>query len=210
MNQSQKGRRGSQGIVAGASVATIAAVAGLAWWSVSSLTGVEERSPPVSQPEPAPSDPADSAKERPQPEQQTLQVYRLKATERDFKLVASDMQVAATLEAEQALERALTQSIAGSGGGPGTSTVPEDTQVRSVSVRSDGIHVDLSEAFRFGGGSASMVGRLGQVLYTATSLDPKARVWIEVEGEPLQYLGGEGVAIKQPMTRQDFQRNFSL
>jgi spore germination protein GerM len=215
MSQSQKNRRRSQGlVVAGASIATIAAVAGLAWWGVSSLSGIDQdRSLPISDSEPAPGNPTNPNKkdEQPKPpQQQTLQLYWLQATEQDFKLVASNMQVAATVETEQALEQALKQLLEGNGDGPETSTIPEGTQLRSVSVRSDGIHVNLSEEFRLGGGSTSMVGRLGQVLYTATSHDSQARVWLEVEGEPLQYLGGEGVAVKQPMTRQYFQRNFSL
>jgi len=48
------------------------------------------------------------------------------------------------------------------------------------------------------------------VLYTATSLDPEAKVWLEVQGEPLEYLGGEGVYIPQPLTRNEFQANYEL
>ena len=88
--------------------------------------------------------------------------------------------------------------------------IPEQTALLALSVESDGIHVNLSEDFTLGGGSASMIGRLAQVIYTATAFDPDAPVWIDVEGEPLTLLGGEGLEIGQPMTRTDLANDFGV
>jgi spore germination protein GerM len=91
-----------------------------------------------------------------------------------------------------------------------TTTIPKETKLKAVSLEADGVHVDLSKQFTTGGGSTSMTGRVAQILYTATSLDPTTKVWINVEGKPLEVLGGEGLELEQPLTRENFKKNFAL
>ncbi len=88
------------------------------------------------------------------------------------------------------------------------STIPKGTKLLSIRTEADGVHVDLSREFEQGGGSTSMQARLSEVLYTATSMNPNANVWITIEGKKLETLGGEGIEVKQPLDRKSFQTEF--
>jgi spore germination protein GerM len=142
------------------------------------------------------------------PTQQTVQVYWLKTDADSIEPAASPVTVAAN-QPNAVLKAAFEEMLEGSGDPALTSTVPQGTKLREVQVKEDGIHVNLSEEFTTGGGSTSMTGRLAQVIYTATTLNPEAPVWISVEGKPLEVLGGEGLIVDQPMTRDSFEENFS-
>jgi spore germination protein GerM len=88
------------------------------------------------------------------------------------------------------------------------SAIPEGTKILNLEISGNDIRLDLSQAFTSGGGSASIRGRLIQVLYTATSLNPEANLFLSVEGKPLEYLGGEGLEVSQPLRRQSFSLEF--
>ncbi|MEM1256013.1 MAG: GerMN domain-containing protein [Cyanobacteria bacterium P01_H01_bin.21] len=89
--------------------------------------------------------------------------------------------------------------------------IPKDTRLRSLSMNDRGIYVDLSQEFAGGGGSSSMIYRVAQVIYTATSLDPDAAVYLSVTGHMISDtypLGGEGLVLEQPVTRETFAKDF--
>lgn len=88
------------------------------------------------------------------------------------------------------------------------SAIPANTKILSMTSKDKDIRINFSSEFTKGGGSASMQGRIIQILYTATSLDPDAKVYLSVDGKPLKYIGGEGLEVPQPMTRQDFALEF--
>jgi spore germination protein GerM len=141
------------------------------------------------------------------------QTYWLKDDGTKTALVPSPVTEAGNATATQPGEKAevaLKTLLSGANPNGATTSIPKDTKLRSVTVKPDGIHVDLSEDFVSGGGSSSMTARVGQVLYTVTSEDPDAQVWFSVEGKPVQSLGGEGLELDGPLTRKDFEKDFGL
>jgi spore germination protein GerM len=142
----------------------------------------------------------------------TVQVYWLDANAQTVKLAPSAVAVEnkATARPGAVLETAFEQLLSQPKSDTQASSIPEGTRLLGVSQQSDGVRVNLSGDFTEGGGTMSMTGRVAQVLYTATTLNPSAKVWLEVEGKPLEVLGGEGLILEQPLTRQTFERDFDL
>ncbi len=141
---------------------------------------------------------------------QTVQVYWVKEASGKFEGVPTKVAVKQADKPDATLQAAFNSLLAGPKDASVSSEIPQGTKLRSLSVKNDGVYVDLSAEFTSGGGSNSMTGRLGQVIYTATSLKPNTKVWISVEGKPLELLGGEGLEVAQPSTRQSFDKNFPL
>lgn len=85
-----------------------------------------------------------------------------------------------------------------------SSTIPEGTKLLGVAVSEGTASVDLSAEFQTGGGSLSMMGRVAQIVFTATRFDDVDSVRFLLEGQPLDVLGGEGLIIDSPQTRADW------
>jgi len=85
-----------------------------------------------------------------------------------------------------------------------SSAIPTGTMLHEVTVADGVASVDLSTEFTSGGGSASMTGRLAQVVFTLTRLDGIHGVRFLVDGTPTTVFGGEGVIVGDPATRADF------
>ncbi|MFB2833769.1 GerMN domain-containing protein [Floridanema evergladense] len=167
-----------------------------------------EPTKPVTTPKPSPQTATTTAETK-------AQIYLLEDKNGKFQLVAHPVAIEQkttneTAILEQSFKRLLAQSNTSSTPNQPASAIPQGTKLRSIKVDKDAITVDLSPEFTSGGGSASMTGRLGQVIYTATSLNPKAKVFLLVNGKPLDTLGGEGLEISQPITRENFQKDFPL
>ncbi|MFK0733968.1 MAG: GerMN domain-containing protein [Gloeotrichia echinulata IR180] len=202
MKDQQGSNRISSSVIAAVSAAVVAVSGGVAWVTWNSGA-------------PTPSNPSQTIKQpgntttAQQGNEQSANIYWLKPTDKSFDLVPHPVKIAA-VQPNQVLEKALQSLLAGPTEGTDSTTIPKGTQLLGLKVDGDEVHVNLSEDFTSGGGSSSMLGRIGQVVYTATTLNPNAKVYIEVNGKQLDVLGGEGVELEQPLTREKFHKNYPL
>jgi spore germination protein GerM len=87
--------------------------------------------------------------------------------------------------------------------------VPAGTEVLGVDLDGELATVDLSGEFGAGGGTASMLARVGQIVFTATQFDGVERVVIWLDGAPIESLGGEGLDMSEPWARADVPRELT-
>jgi spore germination protein GerM len=185
----------------------LAAGGGAAWWAKHSINVTNQSStptpPPITQTAPV---------QPPQPitEEKTIEICWLNPANNKIELVSKTLNFQKSAKSERILETAFEYLLTKPTEAQYTTAIPEGTKLLGIEVQPDGIHVNLSQEFTAGGGSAAMTSRLAQVIYTATSSELGDRVWLSVEGKPLKHLGQEGIIVSQPMTREDFQANFTL
>lgn len=89
-----------------------------------------------------------------------------------------------------------------------STSIPPTTRLRGVEVSNGVVRADFSRDVEAGGGSASMLGRFWQIVYTATQFKDAPKVQILIEGQEREAMGGEGVIIGQPVSRPPTQPRF--
>ena len=84
-----------------------------------------------------------------------------------------------------------------------TTAIPQGTSLRRVALERGVVIADFSRSVESGGGSASMLGRFWQIVYTATQFPDAPRVRILIDGQQRESMGGEGVLIDRPIARPE-------
>ncbi len=83
--------------------------------------------------------------------------------------------------------------------------IPDKTTLLSVSIRNNIAYVNLSKEFEYNpSGKESTLAQLKQIVYTTTEFPNIKSVQILIEDKVKTYLGGEGIIINKPISRNDF------
>lgn len=83
--------------------------------------------------------------------------------------------------------------------------IPQGTKLLSAQVRGTTAYLNFSEPFMYNSyGIEGYAGQLKQVVWTATEFPTVQDVQILVEGQRRDFLGGEGVYIGRPLSRNSF------
>jgi spore germination protein GerM len=213
----------SKGLVAAAAAGLLAA-GGWTLWKQSAMkvsvtvtadpNGTNPQTQPSVNDAPVPTVPSVESPTSTAPVPQTsVDIYKVEPTDKGLKTVPSSIPIKEpTKSAEEnlrdAFKESLNQTNKSNGKVGAVSAVPKGTKLLSLKSKKDGVHINLSKEFTTGGGSSSMQARLNQVVMQATAFDKNANVWISVEGQSLKTLGGEGLEVEQPLTRDTLQDRF--
>ncbi len=88
-------------------------------------------------------------------------------------------------------------------------TIPDGTSLLDLNLAGGIATVDLSDQYDDGGGSLMMMARVAQVVFTATQFGNSDQVVFWMDGEPIDYLGGEGIELDGPQSRSSTERSLT-
>ncbi len=79
------------------------------------------------------------------------------------------------------------------------SEIPKNVDLLSIKETKDKIIVNLSSKFGQGGGSESVENRVKQLSKTVKNYVGAKKIYLYIDNKEVEYLGGEGVYITQPL-----------
>lgn len=85
------------------------------------------------------------------------------------------------------------------------SLIPEGTEIMGARIEAGIAYLDFNEQFRFNTlGIEGYRSQIEQIVYTATEFSNVQKVQFLIEGQQVDYLGGEGFWVGGPLGREDF------
>ncbi len=85
------------------------------------------------------------------------------------------------------------------------SLIPDGSQLIGARIEGGIAFLDFNEQFRFNAlGIEGYKSQVEQIVYTATEFSTVVKVQILIEGQRIEYLGGEGFWVGGPLGREDF------
>ncbi|HIS54800.1 TPA: GerMN domain-containing protein, partial [Candidatus Galligastranaerophilus gallistercoris] len=107
---------------------------------------------------------------------------------------------------ENNLENAIKTLLKGTSGSDrlqGAYTeIPQGTKLLSLKDNGSSIAINLSKEFELGGGAQSIQSRLLQLIKTVDMYGENKPVYLYIEGKKIEYLGGEGIYVEQPLNEE--------
>ena len=83
--------------------------------------------------------------------------------------------------------------------------IPTETQLISAHVDNGIAYLNFNQAFRFNPmGAEGTVAQLQQIIYSSTEFPTVTRVQFLIDGERIDYVGGDGIFIGEPLGRDAF------
>jgi len=77
--------------------------------------------------------------------------------------------------------------------------IPSNVDLISLKKQDNKIIINLSSNFGNGGGTQSVENRVKQLSKTVKLIEPTKEIYLHINGKEVEYLGGDGVYIKQPL-----------
>ncbi len=162
---------------------------------------------PSSSPTPS-TEPSGSPDASPTPVPEGTTVVRayffFESTRGSSGLVPILREVPATKAVATAAVAALLDGPTETESGAMSSAVPAGTRLLGLSIKGGVATVDLSSEFESGGGSASTITRLGQVVFTLTQFPTVTSVLFQIDGRTVTVFGSEGIVLDGPVGRADY------
>jgi len=128
---------------------------------------------------------------------------------RGERLAIAHRQVAGPAVLRGALAELLAGPTAAEAAAGLFTTIPNGTSLLDLDLAGSIATVDLSDKYEEGGGSLSMMARVAQVVFTATQFDNADAVQFWMNGEPIEYFGGEGLILDEPQARLNVPRELT-
>ena len=82
--------------------------------------------------------------------------------------------------------------------------IPSDSEVINISELSDKVILNLNSAYVTGGGTDSLYKRLYQLIKTV-KLNSKLPVYLFIDGQRADVVGGEGIMLSQPLSNSSLE-----
>jgi spore germination protein GerM len=136
--------------------------------------------------------------------EKAVKIYLIRFNEKTEKI--SLVPVARKVKSESPVLETLKELIKGPSvteKGKGLlSAVPSNLRIRDVRITDRTAVIDFNSAIEQNANGSILLGRIDQIVYTATQFDNITGVQIKINGRTKKFLGSDGLAISGPIQRR--------